>query len=451
MFTIRNNWRMRERGLPNLIRDYKLAKPEVKLIDSLLKEPWVKAGKSRSVGLWLLGCSCGVLSMIVVGGYVRLTKSGLSMIKWDLNRVFPPSSTEEWTKEFNDYKKHPQYQNDFPSMNLDEFKRIYLLEFYHRQMGKGLGVLFLVPFLYFAGRGYLKKRIYLNLLGLLGVGSLQGFLGWWMVKSGLNESLGANYKKKDVKVAPYRLAVHFTTAVVLYGILLSTSLFLLRTHPGLKRSFSEYSIISIGRHACFGALFWNFITLITGSLMAGSYAGKICNTFPKMGDQWVPNSSHLFDPTKFLKLVDIFENQFIIHFNHRLVATLNLGVVISNFYKLLSTGVISNTLTKSYLTITLLTIFQYCLGIVNVFSGCGLETAHLHQFFGIASFTACIFAAVSSRKLNSSQLKILLSHLHSKDSAKLNFQLAQFKERSPNNFDKYFKVSVTELGDKIKI
>lgn len=441
MFTIRNNWRMRERGLPNLIRDFNIEKAELKNLDCLLKEPWVKYGKSRSVGLWLLGCSFGVLSMIAVGGYVRLTKSGLSMIKWDLDKIFPPHTTEEWTKEFNEYKKHPQYQNDFPDMKLNEFKRIYLLEFYHRQMGKGLGFAFLLPFLYFAGRGYLKKRIYLRLLGLLGVGSLQGFLGWWMVKSGLNENLGENYKKKDVKVAPYRLAVHFSTAVVLYGILLSTSLFLLRTHPGLKRSFSEYSIISICRHACYGALFWNFITLITGSLMAGSYAGKICNTFPKMGDLWFPNSNHFVDPAKFQYFADIFENQFIIHFNHRLIATLNLGVVINNFYKLLSTGIISNTITQSYLTITLLTIFQYCLGIVNVFSGCKLETAHLHQFVGIASFTACIFAVVSCRKLNPKQLRIVLDFLEKKDNKKLIAQLDQLQRNSPKNFEKYFAPS----------
>ena len=330
-------------------------------------------------------------------------------------------------------------------MNVQEFKKIYLLEFYHRQLGKALGFVFVLPLLYFSIRGYLRRRIYYNLLGLLAFGSLQGFLGWWMVKSGLKESLGKNYNKKDVKVAPYRLAVHFTTAVVLFGALLNTSLFLIRLHPALKRSIIEYKSLRISRHACFVALFWNFCTLVTGSLMAGSYAGKICNTFPKMGDIWFPGRFHLTNQRHIQYFKDFFENQFIIHFNHRLIATLNIGALLWNFNRLIGMGVMSKSVARTYFSLIILSISQYCLGIMNVYSGCRIDFAHTHQFLGITTFSTCILAISLTRKANAKQIQTILSHLITKDRLKLESQLKLFKTESPKYYNMYFQKSAEQL------
>ena len=445
LLKLQHNWRFRERGLKSLSSEFKMSKEEIKVLDGQLKEQWVKSGKARSVGIWLLFTSLGVCSMIVVGGYVRLTKSGLSMIKWDLHKIFSPSDNESWQKEFELYKQHPQFKNDFPKMNINEFKKIYLLEFYHRQLGKALGIIFVGPLLYFSLRGYLKRRMFYSMLSLLAVGSTQGFIGWWMVKSGLNSNLGENYNKRDVKVAPYRLAIHFTTAVILFGVLLSNSLFLLRLHPAIKRSIFEYSSLSIARHAMYSAMFWNFCTLVTGSLMAGNYAGKIINTFPKMGDVWVPNKFHYITP-EILSVLDFIENQFIVHFNHRFLATFYIAVVLKNFYKLLSLGILSSSIGKTYLNIVLISILQYCLGIVNVLTGCKLEYAQSHQFIGIASFSLIILGASTTKKLNPKQMEILFKKLLSKDRPLLEKKLMSYKISSQRNYERYFSKTVEKLN-----
>lgn len=451
LLKIQYNWRTRERGIKSLNKEFNLSKLEIISLNNKLKEEWVKSGKAKIVGYWLLTCSFGVLSMIVLGGYVRLTKSGLSMIRWDLGKISPPNNKNDWEKEFNEYKKHPQFKNDFPNMNLHEFKKIYLLEFYHRQIGKLLGIIFSIPLFYFSFKGYIKRKLYYNLLTLLGIGSLQGFLGWWMVKSGLKENLGKNYNQKDVKVSPYRLMIHFSTAVFLYGILLNTSMFLLKIHPGLTRNIIEYKALRITRHALFLGLFWNIFTLISGSLMAGSYAGKICNTFPKMGDIWFPTRNHLMDKSKIQFYKDIFENQFIIHFNHRTLASIYLFSLIWNFNKLLGLGIISKTPARSYFYLILISIFQYCLGIMNVITGCKLEWAQIHQFIGISAFTICILGISSTKKLNKTQMKILLKELYNKDKIKLDKILYEFEKESPKYYNFFFHQTVEEIKKNIKI
>lgn len=438
LFQMQYNWHTREKGIISLIKSYNINKNELKQLNSYFKSNYVIQGKANIVGVWLLFCSFGVLSMIIVGGYVRLTKSGLSMIRWDLTKILPPLNKKEWDFEFNEYKKHPQFINDNPDMNIKQFKRIYYLEFIHRQMGKVLGIFFVFPFFYFLIKGYIKRALIYNLCSLLAIGSLQGFLGWWMVKSGLKESLGKNYKEKQVKVAPYRLALHFITAVSIYGVLLSTSLFLIQTHPILKRSIIEYKALGIARHAVYSSLLWNLLTLITGSLMAGSYAGKIINTFPKMGDIWFPSKKHLTNGYSINIYNDILNNQFIIHFNHRLIATVNLIAIVFNAFKIINIGIISPSVGINYLVLLIATIFQYSLGIINIYSGCKIETAQLHQFIGMLSYSICIFGIVLTRKARPNQMNKLISFLLDKDRVKLINELKLLKNESPKIYNIYF-------------
>lgn len=268
-----------------------------------------------------------VLGILGMGGYVRLNKAGLSMVKWDLSRIKAPSTEEEWKNEFEIYKNHPQFKNDFPNMNLEEFKWIYKLEHWHRQIGKTLGLVFIVPFLFFANRGIIKKKLILSSLGIFSIGGLQALIGWWMVKSGLNENLGNEYKKKDVKVSPYRLAVHFSFGLLIFCLLFKKSLFLFTKSQVLKSSVLYAPSADNVRKTIVLSLHAIWITVIYGSFMAGLDAGKITNTFPKMGDVWYPTKKHfnteLSNKNEKFDL-NFTENPFIVHFNHRVLATLVL-------------------------------------------------------------------------------------------------------------------------------
>jgi cytochrome c oxidase assembly protein subunit 15 len=267
--------------------------------------------------------------MVVVGGYVRLNKAGLSMVKWDLTRIYTPKTDQEWKKEFIEYKTHPQFKNDFPKMTIEGFKNIYLLEHYHRQLGKVLGTFFLIPALIFNFTKIHNKKMRTasTIAGLLII--TQGIIGIWMVKSGLNENLGKEYKKQNVRVSPYRLATHFTFGIFTYCYLLSYGLFLISKPQIIKTDFNHiYSNRVIRRNLMF-SLHLAFFTAIAGSLLAGHDAGKITNTFPKMGDVWYPTKKH-YDPN-IGYVRNNLENEFIVHFNHRVLATLTVATVYSMF------------------------------------------------------------------------------------------------------------------------
>lgn len=147
--------------------------------------PLVAEGKEKLVGIWLFLTAAAVLGMIVLGGYTRLTHSGLSMADWSPYTKSFPKNDEEWEVEFMKYKKCIEYQTVNREMSLEKFKPIYWVEFFHRQMGMALGYLFMIPFSIFWYKGYLMPKMRNRLLGMLFLGGLQGAIGWWMVKSGL--------------------------------------------------------------------------------------------------------------------------------------------------------------------------------------------------------------------------------------------------------------------------
>lgn len=272
-----------------------------------------------------------VLGILGLGGYVRLNKAGLSMVKWDLIRVQAPTTDEEWQKEFDVYKHHPQYKNDFPDMSLEEFKWIYNLEHWHRQLGKSLGFVFLIPFLFFASKGIIKKKLILSSLGIFSIGGFQAIIGWWMVRSGLKENLGDQYEKRDVKVSPYRLAVHFSCALFIFYLLFKKGLFLVFKPQILKTSLIYGKSSDNIRSNLILSLHALWLTIIYGSFMAGLDAGKITNTFPKMGDIWYPTKDH-HDPKLITERFNYnwTENPFVVHFSHRAIATGTIITTLGN-------------------------------------------------------------------------------------------------------------------------
>ena len=255
------------------------------------------------VAYWLVGMAVLVAIMVVIGGITRLTGSGLSMVEWrPLMGTLPPLNATEWQRVFDLYRASPEYEQLNKGMDLGGFKTIFFWEYFHRLWGRLLGLAFGLPFLFLVITrrvpfGYNKRLLTLFLLG-----GLQGVIGWWMVKSGLSE---------DAAVSQYRLAVHLGTALIIFSLLLWTSLDLFYKPSKRPNGHSMGSLILIA------------ITILAGALVAGMDAGLMYNEYPLMGNGLLPAE---YGDSGYL---DAFENPASAQFHHRWVAALTFGAVIA--------------------------------------------------------------------------------------------------------------------------
>ena len=258
----------------------------------------------RSVRLWLWSVAALVFLMVLVGGATRLTESGLSITEWKpVTGVLPPLNEAAWLIEFEKYKQIPQYRELFPDMDLARFKVIFFWEWSHRLLGRLIGFAFALPLAYFWLRGRLSGALKLKLSGILALGALQGFVGWWMVASGLT---------KRVEVAQERLAIHLLLAC----LTLTALVWLARA---LKPRQGEAAPDALKRLA--SIFVWLVLVQIgLGALVAGLRAGLTFNTWPLMDGKFLPALSELFamNPA-WSNLVD---NVLTVQFNHRMAAYL---------------------------------------------------------------------------------------------------------------------------------
>ncbi len=244
-----------------------------------------------------------VAIMVVIGGVTRLTHSGLSIVEWKpISGVLPPLSETEWQEAFTQYQQFPEYQRLNRDMTLEGFKGIFWLEFIHRLWGRILGLVFIVPFLWFLVRGRIDRRLARRLAAVFLLGAAQGVLGWYMVQSGLVD-------RPDV--SPYRLSAHLLLAFLLYGYLFRLGL--RRLIPGPRIDTAAGLRAGLG---CLAALL--FLTIASGGLVAGLDAGFAYNTFPLMAGQIVPEGLWLMEPIA----RNLFENLVTVQFQHRLLAIL---------------------------------------------------------------------------------------------------------------------------------
>ncbi len=225
---------------------------------------------NKSVIYWLLSGCILLFVMVTVGGITRLTNSGLSMTDWHLiNDTFPPMSEEKWVDAFEEYKKFPEYQkiNQYNNFQLDDYKFIFFWEWFHRFIGRIIGVVFIIPFVYFLIKKQLDAATIKKCFILLGMGAFQGFLGWFMVASGL----------KDMPdVSHFRLAIHLTFAFITFAYTLWVALDLI--YP--ERKLPVLELKKIARIA----LVILIIQIIYGGFVAGLNAGLIHNHWPLMSD-----------------------------------------------------------------------------------------------------------------------------------------------------------------------
>ena len=287
------------------------------------------AGSLRSVSWWLFGCAGMVFGMVALGGVTRLTGSGLSMVEWKPAGILPPLTRAGWQDEFDKYKQFPEYQRHDDSLTLEHFRWIWLMEWGHRMAGRATGIVFAAPLLYFSARGIVQRvpGLLPKLMGLLALGGSQGLIGWWMVRSGLDnkERFGG-----EGRVSPYRLATHLSMAFLLYTALFNIALPLrygaaaaMRPEVARKAAQMLDKVPAGFKRAALGLSILVGTTAFSGAFVAGNRAGLVYDTFPKMGGEWVP--SDIVDPYMEPKWRNVFENSTMVQWNHRVLAMSTLA------------------------------------------------------------------------------------------------------------------------------
>ena len=265
----------------------------------------------KSVIVWLVVMIAMIFAMVMIGGVTRLTQSGLSMVDWrPIMGVVPPLTAAEWEAAFAAYKAYPEYQALNYGMTLGDFKAIFLMEYAHRVWGRLIGIVFILPYLWFMIRGSVRGGLALKLGGLLALGAAQAVMGWIMVKSGLAD---------DPSVSPYRLAAHLALAVVLAAILLWMV---------LNRVPAPAPVTGTVRRRVTGALHLALLlavlTPLSGAFVAGLDAGMTFNTFPLMDGRLIPEGLLALEPV----WRNPFENIVMVQFDHRVLGILTMLAVL---------------------------------------------------------------------------------------------------------------------------
>jgi len=265
----------------------------------------------RQVATWLFICAAMVFSILVVGGVTRLTHSGLSIVEWaPIVGTIPPLNAQEWDETFEKYKKTPEYKQVNHQMTVGEFKGIFFWEYFHRLLGRLVGMVFFIPFVYFLLRKRLSPSLIPKLLGIFCLGGLQGAMGWYMVKSGLVD---------DPRVSHFRLTSHLSIAFLIFISMMWVGLGLVADRARTTADAALRKLQKIGFWLCLLV----FYMILTGGLVAGIRAGKAYNTFPLMNGYVVPPEIFMIDPW----YLNFFNNMATTQFDHRLGAWLLAFIV----------------------------------------------------------------------------------------------------------------------------
>lgn len=334
----------------------------------------------RVVGVWLLVIAAVIAGMVTIGGLTRLTGSGLSITQWDpIMGAIPPLTAADWQDAFHKYQQIPQYIHENTGMTLAAFKGIFWWEWTHRLLGRLLGVLFFVPFLWFAWRGDIPRRGYTRMLLLFALGGLQGFVGWWMVESGL---------EVRTSVSQYRLAIYLGVALILLLAILWTAFeYLQPKRPGTRAApFAKWAGAFVGLV---------YFQMLLGAIVAGLHAGLIYNTWPSMDGRFFPESGWFWKPW----WMNFTENPGLAQFDHRigayLVAFGAIALWLSGMRaKLEGAARISGTL------LIVIVACQIALGIETLLDQAPILLAASHQATAVALLATALwhFYEVSGRK-----------------------------------------------------
>ena len=308
---------------------------------------------------WLTICLISVFLIILVGGLTRLTNSGLSITQWELFRgIMPPLNDNTWNEYFELYKEIPQFKLINFNMNLAEFKIIFYWEYFHRILGRFIGIFFLIPLLYFHFTKKIKRDYILTCYIIFFLIVAQGIIGWYMVKSGL---------VNDVTVSHYRLSLHLSTALIIIS-----SIFWLIIN--IKNNTHKEFFNVAKKNIIFQILFFLILLqVILGAFVSGLDAGKIYQTWPLMGHSLVPDDLILKNFNNFFD----FNNHSLVQFYHR-----NLAYLITIYIFILGIYIYKKKIKKIYYSFNLMIFFliiQVILGVLTLLSGLNIYLASAHQ------------------------------------------------------------------------
>jgi len=324
------------------------------------------------VAAWLLACCALVFAMVVLGGVTRLTHSGLSIVEWQpLVGVVPPLSDRDWLEQFEKYQRTPEYQQVNRGMSLEGFKGIFWLEYWHRLLGRLIGLAFFVPFAWFLARGRLSRRLAWQLGGIFVLGAAQGAMGWYMVASGL---------VNEPRVSQYRLTAHLALAVAIYGAMLWTALDLL-----FARALAQREAPARVRRLAWSATALVALMVVTGGFVAGIRAGRAYNTFPLMNGHLVPPEILMLDPW----WENFFSNMATVQFDHRLVAWMLAFLVPVLWVQVTKHPVQARARRFAHLLLATLAA-QIGLGIATLLLGVPVALGAAHQGGALVVFTAAL-------------------------------------------------------------
>ena len=350
------------------------------MADIAIPRATAAAGGQKAVALWLLVVCAAVFAMVVLGGVTRLTNSGLSIVDWrPITGVLPPLSDAGWREAFARYQEFPEYQKINLGMTLGEFKSIFWFEFAHRLVGRLLGFIFFVPFIWFLVTRRVDRALAPKLVAMFVLGGLQGLLGWFMVKSGLVD-------RPDV--SHLRLTAHLGLAVLIYGYMLWVALGLLTPRAGALRYGEE----KLG-HLARALVPWIFFVILTGGLVAGLDAGFAYNTFPLMDGDFVPGGFLEQTPWP----ANFLDNIATVQFDHRWLAILTAAAVVGLWIWARRSGLQGRAALAVHLLLAAVG-GQVVLGISTLVLVVPVPLAAAHQAGALLLFTAAIFCAHSLRR-----------------------------------------------------
>ena len=320
----------------------------------------------NQISNWLIFMFWIIALMIVVGGLTRLTDSGLSITKWQLFSGFlPPLNKDDWILYFNLYKEIPEYKIQNYDMSLSEFKVIFWWEWIHRFLGRLIGISFLIPLIYFTIKIGIKNLIQMYLIFFLIC--FQGFIGWYMVSSGLVDR---------IDVSHYRLSVHLLIAFIILSLIYWNYL-------SIQNFNKDSKTLNYILPLSFSILI--FCQIVIGAFVSGMDAGKIYNSWPLMGTTYFPNDNNFIN----LFNLNAFNDPSLVQFIHR-----NLAYIILLFYIFLLIKIYKEKfihLYKSIKLVGLMLIIQIFLGILTLLYGAQIVIASMHQISSIFLVSSSVY------------------------------------------------------------
>lgn len=321
--------------------------------------------------------------MVIVGGITRLTGSGLSITEWKVvTGTLPPLNENQWQQEFYKYQQSPQFKIINSNFSVDDFKGIYWWEYLHRLIGRVIGMIFLIPFIYFLIKKWIDKKLMPKLIIIFCLGGLQGTVGWLMVATGLQTA---------PHVSHFALASHLLVAFITFAYTFWVALDLIfetknsskdlsehiRNAPAATLAYTKHSQSNLSQYA-FTLLLLLFLQIIYGAFVAGLKAGLVFNTWPKMGDEWIAQSvSFAFEKDGLSSMV---YNLASVQFIHRTVAILLFSLVCFLWMKRKNTKFSLSIQQRNALNLALaVVLMQFALGVFTLLYAVPIWLGVLHQ------------------------------------------------------------------------